>query len=54
MGQPLMVHQWGGEKAYGVNLARKVKYEKDQAEIQREIQQQKQTYEQFFAVKVND
>ena len=46
-----MVHRWGRE---GVNLARKVKDEEDQAEIQREIQQQKQTYEQFFAVKVND
>ena len=54
MGRRQIIHQQAKELAQKINLARNMKEEKAQAVIQRTIKQQKQTTDQFFAVKVKE
>ena len=54
MGRRQIIHQQAKELAQKINLARNMKEEKAQAVIQRNIKQQKQTTDQFFAVKVKE
>ena len=54
MGRRQIIHQQAKELAQKINLARNMKEEKAQAVIQRNIKQQKQTTDQFFAVKAKE